>query len=272
MLTTVLAGCMPPSWGAGALLHPQRKAVVDDQRRPHETLDLMAAGVRVKGWRFRGEGTRRGTIIYLHGAGDNRGSSGSIADHFVPGGFDVVAYDSRAHGESGGAACTYGYYEKADLGRVLDQIAVPAPIIALGMSLGGAVALQAAATDARIAAVIAIAPFSDLRTVASERAPFFASKGNIDDAFRIAEAEAHFQADDVSPVVAARKITAPVLIIHGDDDRETPPAHARRIFDALPNTKKLVLVPHAGHHNVLNAATWSEIDAWIATVAAPRSL
>jgi hypothetical protein len=32
----------------------------------------------------------------------------------------VIAYDSRAHGESGGDACTYGFFEKEDLRRVLD--------------------------------------------------------------------------------------------------------------------------------------------------------
>jgi pimeloyl-ACP methyl ester carboxylesterase len=72
------------------------------------------------------------------------------------------------------------YYEKVDLSRVLDEISGPGPILLLGTSLGAAVALQTAAEDNRVAVVVAVATFSDLRTVASERAPFFASKGNID--------------------------------------------------------------------------------------------
>ena len=71
--------------------------------------------MKLKGWWFHARPARARTVVYLHGVADNRGSSVGIADHFLARGFDVVAYDSRAHGESGGDACTYGFYEKQDL-------------------------------------------------------------------------------------------------------------------------------------------------------------
>ena len=126
LLALSLGACMPPSWGAGALLHPGKTVATDRSSRPHETIWFSGSGVRLKGWWFKAAEPRRGTIVYLHGVADNRGSSSSIVDHFVPRGFDVVAYDSRAHGESEGDACTYGYYEKVDLSRVLDGSQVPA--------------------------------------------------------------------------------------------------------------------------------------------------
>ena len=86
--------------------------------------------------------------------------------------------------------------------------------------------------------MIAVSSFSDLRTVGSERVPFFASKGNIAEAFRLAEQEGKFRADDVSPMAAAPRIAAPVLLIHGERDDETPPAHSQRIFAALPEPKR----------------------------------
>jgi uncharacterized protein len=263
-LTVMAAGCMPPSFGAGMLLHPVRSKARQAPRLPHDTVDFSGVDVHLKGWWFKPQGRKQGTVVYLHGSGDNRGSSASVAHHFVPLGFEVVAYDSRAHGESDGWACTYGYYEKRDLSRVLDQIGVTGPIILLGTSLGGAVALQAAADDRRISAVIAIATFSDLRTAGSERAPFFASKGNIDKAFQIAERTANFRVDDVSPVAAARRISVPTLLIHGRDDHETPPAHSQRVYAALREPKHLILVPNAGHTNALTRDTWQAIDAWMA--------
>ncbi|MDX2021148.1 MAG: alpha/beta hydrolase [Deltaproteobacteria bacterium] len=228
-----------------------------------EEVDIQGQGVKLRAWWFRAEGERRGTVIYLHGVADNRGSSISIADRFVPQGFDVLAYDSRAHGESTGDACTYGFYEKRDLMHVLNKVDAR-PIIVIGTSLGAAVAIQAAADDDRIDLVVAVATFSDLRTVANERAPFFASKANIDEALRIAEQRGSFKVNEVSPVLAAGKVGVPVLVIHGEKDHETPPVHSRRVHAALRSPKRLIVVPNAGHNDCLTSEVWIEIEKWLA--------
>jgi pimeloyl-ACP methyl ester carboxylesterase len=260
-----LGACMPPSWGANALLHPGRRAAPRAPEQPHQDVELRGeGGVALEGWIFRTPSARRrGTVVYLHGLSDNRGSSVWLARHLGERGFDVVAYDSRAHGQSGGEACTYGFYEKRDLARVLDQLSLAGPFFLLGNSMGAAVALQAAAEDGRIAGVVAISTISDLRTAAFERAPFFASRREIEEAFQIAESAGHFKVDEVSPVAAAARIACPVLLIHGEDDRETPPAHSRRVFAALQGDKHMLIVPGAGHGNVLRAEAWKEIDRWL---------
>ncbi len=187
LICALLPACMPPSWGANALLHPPKQTVTRTPTLPFERFDVDA-GVKLVGWRFRTPRPRRGTVVYLHGLGDNRGSVMGIAEHFTARGFDVLAYDSRAHGDSGGDVCTYGYYEKHDLARALDRME-PGAVVAFGVSLGAGIALQAAAEEPRLTAVVAVAPISDLKTAASERAPFFASRGNIAEAFRLAEAQ-----------------------------------------------------------------------------------
>ncbi len=261
-LFAVLAGCMPASWGAGALLHPYRRHVAMARPPGAQDLEIESGGVKLRGWRFPHAGPARGTVIYLHGSADNRTSGLFVAEHFTRRGYDVVVYDSRAHGESEGEACTYGYHEKQDLRRVIDSVE-SGPVAVLGVSLGGAVALQAAAIDARIRCVVAVSTFSDLRTVATERAPRIASPEEIEAAFRLAEATAHFKVDDVSPVASARQIGVPVLLVHGEADRETPPAHSQRVFAALPGPKRLLLVPGAGHNDALRADVWRAIEAWI---------
>ena len=262
---------MPPSWGAGALLHPSRRLVQNRPTRPVDELSLEGEGVSLRAWWFRSQGRpRRGTVVYLHGIADSRGSGIPIADRFVPKGFDVIAYDSRAHGDSTGEACTYGYYEKRDLSRVLDKIE-GRPIVLFGTSLGAAVALQAAAEDERVAAVIAVETFSDLRTVANERAPFFASQGNIEDAFQIVQKQASFDVDAVSPVAAGARIRAPVLVIHGEKDRETPPDHSRRVYAALRSPKRLIIVPSAAHNDCLKPEVWRQIDEWLEATLGGRS-
>jgi pimeloyl-ACP methyl ester carboxylesterase len=125
------------------------------------------------------------------------------------------------------------------------------------------VALQEAAYDPRVTAVVAAETFSDLRTVAVERAPVFFTSGIIARAFHIAEEQAGFSVDDVSPVTAAAGITIPVLLVHGADDTDTPPDHSRRVLAALRGPKRLILVPGARHNQSLNADVWNEIERWV---------
>jgi alpha-beta hydrolase superfamily lysophospholipase len=254
-----------PAIGAGALLHPYRR--IPDVPVPRSCVDqvLEGAGVKLAGWRCDASGTRRGAVVYLHGVGDNRASGVGIIQRFVSRGLDVVAYDSRAHGGSGGDACTYGFFEKEDLKLVIDTLEA-GPIVLLGTSLGAAVALQHAGRDARVSAVVAAETFSDLRTAAEERAPFLFANSAVDQSFALAEQQATFRIHDVSPVRAAALISIPVLLVHGDADRETPPAHSQRVYDALRGPKKLILVPGAAHNASLRGEVWSEIERWVDSV------
>ena len=88
----------------------------------------------------------------------------------------------------------------------------------LGTSLGAAVAIQEAAHDPRVSAIVAVETFSDLRTVATERAPVFFTSGIIERAFQLAELRGHFRVDAVSPVEAA----AGVLESRSADSRRRP--------------------------------------------------
>ena len=130
LLVAVVAVGFPPSWGAGAILHPARRPVGPPPALPHRDVTVESGDVTLKGWFFPASGASRGiTVVYLHGSADNRDSGNWIAERLVPKGFDVLAYDGRAHGDSTGNACTYGVLEKQDLQRVLDQLKVRRAIL-----------------------------------------------------------------------------------------------------------------------------------------------
>jgi uncharacterized protein len=265
-VAVVLAGSLArsqlPMLGAGGLLHPGRRHVHGPPPEHCQDASVDSDGILLQGWRCGATSRRVGTLVYLHGIADNRTSVAGIVPRFVPRGFDVVAFDSRAHGESAGEACTYGFFEKQDLRRIIDT--VPAgPIVLLGTSLGAAIALQEAPGDARVSAIVAVETFSDLRTVAAERAPWFFTGPIIRRAFRLAEQQGHFAVDDVSPVHAAGAIGVPVLLIHGAADLDTPPEHSRRVFDALRGPKRLIIVAGAGHNGSLTSDSWKAIEQWL---------
>ena len=157
--TVVAVGCGAlRAAGANGLLHPGRRVLDATLREAHPQVTFAGADVTLSGWKFPAKGARRGSIVYLHGIADNRGSGLSPALRFSARGFDVVGPDSRAHGDSTGGICTFGFYEKRDLQRVIDVLE-SGPVIVIGSSLGGAVALQAAAEDERISAVVAAESF-----------------------------------------------------------------------------------------------------------------
>jgi pimeloyl-ACP methyl ester carboxylesterase len=264
-LVGVLAAAVTqlPGIGAGALLHPQKKAV--SAAPPAGCVDETIAGdaVELRAWRCRASGTPRGTVVYLHGVADARTSALGAIARYTARGFDVIAFDSRAHGQSSGDACTYGFYEKRDLARVLDR-ARPGPIVLVGVSLGAAVALQAAADDPRVSAVLAAETFADLESIARDRAPWVIRAGSFGRALRRAERQARFVVADVSPVRAAARLAVPVFLVHGDADHDTRPDHSQRVFEALHGPRRLVRVSGAGHGQSLTAAVWDEADAWLA--------
>lgn len=273
----VLVWTQLPGLGAGGLLHPSRHRLAAVTPDGCADTSYTGAGVTLKGWRCSAPaGTRgvtgepRGTIVYLHGIADNRGSASGVIARFLARGFDVIAYDSRAHGESGGDDCTYGFLEKQDLHRVIDTIKAT-PVVLIGTSLGAAVAVQEAAEDDRVGAIVAAEIFSDLRTIAAERAPWFFTRGAIDRAIEVAEERARFDVDAVSPQLAARRLTIPVLVIHGANDRDTVPAHSERVVAELRGQKRLILVPGVGHNQSLTGAVWEEIERWIASVVHSRA-
>ena len=264
LLSTQLAAV-----GANMLLVRSRRHVNGPPPSTCTDATFNGPDIKLKGWSCRTAMPRRGTVIYLHGIGSNRTAGVGIVQRFTKRGFDVITYDSRGHGESDGEVATYGFYEKDDLGRVLDTLPAGERIVLIGASFGAAVALQAAAYDDRINAVVAAESFSDLRTIALHRAPPIFIGPLIEKAFRIAEERGRFTVDAVNVVATASRIKIPVLLIHGDADVDTPPEHSQRIFAALTAPKRLILVPGARHNQSLGGDIWPEIERWIDSALAP---
>ena len=259
-----------PAIAAAALLHPWRRAIPRLPPAPCVNATFEGAGgIAIRGWRCVPSAPPAGTVVFLHGVADNRMSGAGVVTRFLSRGFEAVTYDSRAHGESGGDFCTYGYHEKDDLRRVITALGARR-VVVIGHSLGGAVALQAAAEDDRIASVIAVESFSDLQTVAGERA-FYLPAWLVVRAFRYAEQKGAFKASSVSPEQAASRIKVPVFVIHGTADNSTSPEHAKRIHAALAGPKRLLLVDGARHtQSLARPEVWNAIDQWIDAVLSAR--
>ena len=46
---------------------------------------------------------------------------------------------------------------------------------------------------------------------------------------------------------ALQRLTVPTVVVAGENDRLTPPSHARRIAQELPQLERLIILPQTGH-------------------------
>jgi uncharacterized protein len=222
-------------------------------------------GVVLRGWKVRPAHPNGDWVLLFHGRSQNRVAMIGYANFLLASGYNVLMMDARAHGESGGTIASYGYLERYDSRAILDALTASEHVnraFALGESMGAAVALQSAAMDPRIQAVVAEGAFCNLHEVMFDYAGLRWSALLGKTLFRPAammavheaEQQGGFRFDDVSPEesVAVRKF--PVLLISGLSDHNIPRRHAEAIFLAASGPKELWLVPGAGHQKALQTA------------------
>jgi fermentation-respiration switch protein FrsA (DUF1100 family) len=211
-------------------------------------------GVVIAGRFFPGRS--RTTIILSHGYGDHGDQMLPWADFLNRAGYGTFIYDMRSRGASGGDAITLGALEREDLLSVIDYVASrpdadAARLGALGVSLGGAATILAAASDPRIKVVVDDCGFSDAPGVINTTFAHFVRLPPFPFAplsVKIAEWRTGARLSQVRPVdVVGRLAPRPLLIIHGLTDPYVPPAHSERLFAAAGEPKSAWYVPGAGH-------------------------
>jgi uncharacterized protein len=196
--------------------------------------------------------------VLIHGFVVDRHESLDLLPLLHAAGYDVLLYDQRAAGRSGGDAVTFGYYEAGDLAAAVEWLRARSGVTrvgALGTSQGAAVALLAAGQGARLDAVIADSPFADLEQVGREDSarlygPVYGTFSALLSPLMLWHAErlTGLQAAAVRPVAAIPNISPrPVLLIHGMEDRLFSYRHSEALYAAAGEPKELWLVPKAFH-------------------------
>src|SRR5580704_7880923 len=266
-LIPILAAIIGSGMGVGVLhplhLNAMRMALADqvmaDTHATKEDFTVTAPdGVELRGWKMRPPEPTGDWVMLCHGVGDNRTGTLAYASFLLRHGYSVVMMDSRAHGSSGGDMATYGFKERYDTVAITDALYRTEKVRRLyahGISMGAAIALQAAAVEPRIAAVSAEDPFANLREVTYDYAgldmsPFLGEtlfRPASIFAMRAVEKSGGFDPDEVSPEKAVAQRPFPVLLICGTDDHRIPCRHAEAIYNAATGSKELWIVQGAGH-------------------------
>lgn len=211
-------------------------------------------GYSISGSYFPQPGSNK-TMILVHGISYTRMGMVKYMPIFRRLGWNILIYDQRFFGRSGGSNTSFGYYEKRDLVAAFDwaksQIAPDGVIGTLGESLGAATCLQHAFIDPRPAFVIADSSFASLQDELAFRLktdynlPPFPMLNIGRGLIRLL---AGFDTTRIVPERDVARLEMPVLFVHGLADVEVPPGHSQRLFDAKARgLRRLFFMPDAVH-------------------------
>jgi len=170
-------------------------------------------------------------------------------------GFNVILYDERFHGESGGKNCSLGFYEELDLEDVITdtflRFGADIYLGTYGESMGGATVILEQAHDDRLRFCIADCAYSDVfqqigylikKKLHLPKWPFLP----LANWFFKAATKVGF--NQISPIAAVKKAKVPMLFLHGSGDEFVLPCHSQSLFDACGTMKRLYLTPDKARH------------------------
>lgn len=202
-------------------------------------------------------------IVLLHGVTVNHIYMMDLAYFYNRIGFNVLAWDSRNHGDTGGKDITYGYYERFDLKTIVDYVKSKQTLekgrdikIGLhGISMGASILLAYAAfVIDNCDFYVADCPYSDLYRQISDVAqrslklPTFIMKPIMVFANFFSRIVFKFEIKKNNIMERIDKVFNPVLFINCKDDDYIDPAMTNELFEKSGSDYKDILLFDEGGH------------------------
>ena len=212
----------------------------------------------LRGWYISGQ-EEKPTLIFVHGIGSVRSGDRAVdlASRLVANGFNVLMFDLRGHGSSGGDQVSGGYFEQSDVLGAFDFLTkkrVPPHRIGLvGFSMGAATAILAAAREPGIGAVVADSPYAKASDMIAHEAarktvfPRWITPIFVPTAVLMANWFYGIDLGSLVPEDAVVDLPYPILVIHGTSDSRIPFQHGQRVQQAAPAGSSIWLVPDLDH-------------------------
>jgi len=198
-------------------------------------------------------------VVFFHGFTGHKIENGRlyvrIACRLCERGIGSLRFDFRGHSESllpfedfkldyalEDAEKVIEYIRK-ELNKDFDTIRLGV----LGLSMGGAVAIHIASKDPNVKALALLSPAINFREIIARQAAVCRVESEFFHwgPFRIrTKCLKSFNIDFTSE---AKRISAPVLIIHAIDDETVPFKQSETFYEKLPGKKKFVKIDRGGH-------------------------
>jgi fermentation-respiration switch protein FrsA (DUF1100 family) len=225
----------------------------DNLEKKHFSI-LSQFGYSIKGSLIAPHESNR-YIIICHGVTVNRLNSVKYMNLFLQKGWNVLIYDHRRHGESGGETTSYGHYEKFDLQSVVHWLKKEVgDSIVLGIhgeSMGAVTTLlYAGMLEDSADFYIADCPFTELEAQLLYRLKVEFKVPSLlimPIAKPFVQLRDRYSIKGVSPISVIGNIEKPVLFIHSKDDDYIPAEMSKQLYEKKKGSKKLYIAEKGSH-------------------------
>lgn len=199
--------------------------------------------------------TSENTIILMHGWGKNSSRLMPYIKNLSKHNFNILAFDSRNHGDSDKDGYSSMIKFAEDIKSCIDFIKNEKPdythnIYIIGLSIGGAASIYAAANDKRINKIVTIGAPSNPADVMKlflikKKIP----KPIITMVFRYLEFKVGKKFNEICAANNINKTQAKTLLVHGTYDKVVPVEQGELIFSQANNMVELWKIKGKGHSN-----------------------
>ena len=195
-------------------------------------------------WVPRSEPPWPGMVI-LHGAGSAKENHADFGRLCAANGWAAVSYDQRGHGESTDEMAPGAL---ADVGRMAALLGRHGGvdercICARGSSMGGYLAIQAAASIDAIAGAIAICPASEEGLRSGLRQQRFDMRADVP------ALDAWLGEHDLRHAVA-ETAPKPLILLHARGDDQVPVTWSEELYALASDPRRIVVAPGGNHRSV----------------------
>ena len=188
------------------------------------------------------------TILLLHGNAGHIGNRMPLVRHFLNTGFGVLVLEYRGYGGNPGTPTEQGLYADAQgaLRFLNEQGVTTQHVVLYGESLGTAVATYLASEN-KVCCVILQSPYTSMSSLARYHYPWLLLRPK----------------DKFDSLERIDKNYAPLLIIHGTEDKLVPFREGRRLFQQANQPKIFLKLENKAHNNLWGLHFYQEVILFI---------
>jgi pimeloyl-ACP methyl ester carboxylesterase len=200
-------------------------------------------------------GPARATVVLAHGFGAGVAECRvvALAEALADAGFDVLGYDARGHGGSGGAT-TLGDREALDVAAAVAAVEPGrGPVVVVGASMGAIAALRyAASAPGTLAGVVSVSCPARWRLPRNARGVLSAlmTKTPLGRSMALRHMGVRIAPDgarEAPPVELVAGLGVPLVVVHGRRDPFIGVADAELLHAAAAQPRRLEIVAGLGH-------------------------